>query len=124
MFVATFNPAQFLVVALIIVTLTGFFHKKGSLDLHGMIVADAFGLLVYLMGGLSAFVACTLTFLSAELFTRFGRKHKAERFELRTTENIIGNGLPALVALALGQPLAFFGALSAACPTRLPARSA
>ncbi len=108
------NPVEFAVIALIILTLTYFFHKKGSLSFNGMLLADAFGLIAFVLGGLSAFIACTVTFLSAELFTRVGRRQKAEKFERRTTQNIIGNGLPAMVALSLGQYTAFFGALSAA----------
>lgn len=114
LFTAIRDPAQFAVIALIIVTLTYFFHKKGSLDYRGMLVADAFGIIAFAFGGLSAFAACTVTFLFAEFFTRFGRRGKEEKFERRTTQNIIGNGFPAMAAIVLGQPTAFFGALSAA----------
>ncbi|MBS3063072.1 MAG: DUF92 domain-containing protein [Candidatus Diapherotrites archaeon] len=114
MLLVAIDGEQFAVVALIIVTLTYFFHKKGSLDYKGMLLADFFGIIAFALGGLSAFIACMVTFLFAEVFTRFGRRNKAEKFEKRTTQNIIGNGLPAMIALVLGQHPAFFGALSAA----------
>ena len=114
LFMAIQDFVQLAVIGLIIVTLTYFFHKKGSLDFPGMVLADLFGILAFALGGLSAFIACTVTFLFAEVFTRMGRKDRLEKCERRTTQNIIGNGLPALIALALGQQPAFFGALSAA----------
>jgi len=57
MLLVAIDGEQFAVVALIIVTLTYFFHKKGSLDYKGMLLADFFGIIAFALGGLSAFIA-------------------------------------------------------------------
>lgn len=88
------------------------YHKK-LLDAKGILVADALGLIVFYSGGLNAFATLLVFYGTAELATKFGRSEKKKHAQ-RTTANIIGNGGPAVVSLAMGSTIGFFGALSTA----------
>jgi len=87
---------------------------KKLLNAEGILVANIFGLATYLIGGFYAFVTLVVFFAVAEFATKIGRQVKGVEHEKRSVANIIGNGLPALVALALHLPLGFYAGISAA----------
>lgn len=115
------NGFEFIAVFVVMVTFAYFFHKIKSLDFAGMVVAIIFGILAYMFGGwpnnagaLYTLGIVVLFFVVGDLSTRLGRTKMAEKHEQRTTENIIGNGGAALLALFFQQPLAFHGAFASA----------
>lgn len=89
-------------------------HKKESLSLCGIAAANIVGIVVYLLGGLVAFLVILAFFAIAEFCTRFARKRLGEEHGKRTTSNIFGNAGAAVIALVLGQQIAFFGAIACA----------
>jgi len=103
-------------IILIIATL-GLFsfisYKKRLLNNTGIIIGDIVGIITFLLGGLVPFFAIVIFYAIAEISTKLARFNK-EKHEQRTTANIIGNSGAAIIALFLGQGIAFFGAISAA----------
>lgn len=89
-------------------------YKKRCLDSSGVLVGILVGAAIYLLGGIQAFAAIVVLFIAAEVCTRVGRKNFSEKHAARTTGNILGNSVAAIIALLLGQPFAFYGAISAA----------
>ncbi|MCD6247742.1 MAG: DUF92 domain-containing protein [Candidatus Diapherotrites archaeon] len=104
--------AIFVLIVLLIFSAISF--KKKLLDRDGTIIANIMGLAIYLLGGVSSFLTMVLFFTVAELATKAGRSAMGSKHEKRTIGNIIGNGAPALIALALGSNIAFYGAIAAA----------
>jgi len=84
------------------------------LDRDGVIIANIFGLAIYWFGNLTSFLVVVVFFSVAELATKLGQGKEKTMHEQRTTGNIAGNGLPALVALAFGSTIGFYGGLGAA----------
>ena len=87
---------------------------KRFLDRDGVIIANIFGLAIYWLGNLTSFLVVVVFFAAAELATKVSQRKGHFVHEQRTTGNIVGNGLPALIALALGSLTGFYGGLSAA----------
>lgn len=102
-----------LIVILSIAFFSFFSSYKKLLSRDGILFANIFGIFVYFLGGLQAFVTIILFFSIAEVATSLGRK-KFKPHESRDVGNIIGNGLPALIALFLGSKIGFYGGISAA----------
>src|SRR3989338_9102133 len=104
-------------VAFVAVSLAIFAYFTGlrkSLSNAGIIFGLLVGVAVFILGGLDSYVVLLGFYVIAELATGYARKKTGERHEKRSTSNIIGNSAAALIALAFGQRLAFFGALAAA----------
>lgn len=103
---------------LIVLAVLAFFsllsYKFRALDLFGVIVGFAVGLLVFVLSGIVQFAAMLLFFVVAEFCTRCANLYKARKHSVRTASNILGNSLAAIIALALGSNIAFFGATAAA----------
>ena len=89
-------------------------YKKKALDFQGVLLGNIFGIAVFLLGGITSFIALVVFFAVAETATAIERKQKPLAHGKRSIENIIGNGLPALVCLFFNAPFAFYGAVSAA----------
>ena len=104
--------AIFVLIVLLIFSAISF--KRRLLDRDGTIIANIMGLAIYLLGGISSFLTVLLFFTVAELATKVGRSAIGSEHERRTIGNIMGNGAPALIALALGSNIAFYGAIAAA----------
>ena len=104
--------AIFVLIVLLIFSAISF--QRRLLDRDGTIIANIMGLAIYLLGGISSFLTVLLFFTVAELATKVGRSTIGSEHERRTIGNIIGNGAPALIALALGSNIAFYGAIAAA----------
>lgn len=108
------NPMiEYTAVAIILLLFTIFSYKKKLLNLNGIIFADIVGLMVFFIGNIQSFLALTIFYVVAEAATRIVH-NKEEKHEQRTSSNIIGNAGAALIALILGQGIAFFGAIAAA----------
>lgn len=110
-------------LAIVIITLAVFSvisYRKKLLDGKGVLVGIIVGLLSFFLGeiqgfsGLALFLVMVFFFIFAEFCTRYARAIMFSQHETRTTGNILGNSGAALIGLALGQPIAFFGAMSAA----------
>ena len=104
--------AIFVLIVLLIFSAISF--QRRLLDRDGTIIANIMGLAIYLLGGISSFLTVLLFFTVAELATKVGRSTIGSEHERRTIGNIMGNGAPALIALALGSNIAFYGAIAAA----------
>ncbi|MEM4663210.1 MAG: DUF92 domain-containing protein [Candidatus Diapherotrites archaeon] len=89
-----------------------FFCKK-LLSRDAILFANIFGITIYFLGGLETFFTVLIFFLLAEMATFLGRKN-SKPHERRGISNIIGNGMPSLVALFFGSQIGFYGGLSAA----------
>ncbi len=89
-------------------------YRFRALDLFGVVVGFAVGLLVFLISGIVQFAAIVLFFVVAELCTRCANLYKARKHSVRNASNILGNSLAAIIAIALGSNVAFFGATAAA----------
>ncbi len=87
--------------------------RSGALSTGGVVLADAIGIASFYLGGLVSFAALAVFYALAEAATRLARK-TGKQHEQRTASNVFGNAGPAIAALILGQPLAFFGAVAAA----------
>lgn len=109
---------------LIIILVLGFFSfislKKKSFDKKGILIGILIGLITIFLGsltsvgGLTAFLFIVYFFIIGELSTKYGSKKRKQEHETRTTGNILGNSLAAIIALALNFPLGFFAGISAA----------
>ncbi|MCX8190322.1 MAG: DUF92 domain-containing protein [Candidatus Diapherotrites archaeon] len=102
-----------LIVLLTIIFFSFFSFYKKLLSRDGIFFANIFGIAVYFLGGLKAFTTILLFFSIAEIATMFGRSNFKPHGK-RDVGNIIGNGMPALVALLLGSTMGFYGGISAA----------
>ncbi len=113
-------PAEFsqivnvVIVLLTLIVFTLFSMKKKALDREGLIVGNIVGIAIYLQGGFHPFLTLIFFFFIADISTRMTRMGNAEKHEIRTTGNIIGNSLPALLALSMNSFTGFYGAMSAA----------
>lgn len=89
-------------------------YQKKFLDNEGLVVANFVGLSVFYYGDLNAFFTLIAFFGVGELATLFqaGRKKKQKHAE-RNIGNILGNALPAIIALILGSPIGFFSGIAA-----------
>ncbi|MBU0662221.1 MAG: DUF92 domain-containing protein [Candidatus Diapherotrites archaeon] len=89
-------------------------YVKNSLTNKGIIISNVLGIVVYRLGGMESFLVLIVFFIIAESCTRYARAKTGEVHERRTTSNIFGNAGAAVVALALGAHLAFFGSIASA----------
>lgn len=87
-------------------------YKRKWLDNEGILIANIVGLSTLLLGGTASLVVLFVFFAVGEAATYLIKKKKAHG--QRTTANILGNALASIVALLLGSPIGFFGAISAA----------
>jgi len=88
--------------------------KKKFLDAGGVLIANFVGLMIFYLGGIPYFLLAVLFFVVAEASTLLPSHNKPDRHEKRTIGNIFGNSGVAVIALFLGSPIGFFGALAAA----------
>jgi uncharacterized protein (TIGR00297 family) len=108
---------SFLEIALLAATLAFFSAvsiKKKLLDTLGVLIANAVGIVIFFVGGTNYFLLVVLFFAIAEASTALGSGQKPFMHGKRTIGNIFGNSGVAIVALLLGSPVAFFGAMAAA----------
>lgn len=113
-----------LIESTIIILVLGFFSfisiKKKSFDLKGIIIGILIGLITIFLGertfigGFTSFLFVVYFFIIGELSTRYGSKIRKKEHETRTTGNVLGNSLAALIALGLSFPIGFFAGISAA----------
>ena len=104
-------------IAVVLVSLVVFSFvslEKKALDSKGVLLGIAVGLFVFFFGGILDFAMMVVFFVVADSCTKYARKFSKKKHEVRTTENILGNSLAAMIALALGSQIGFFGAVSAA----------
>ncbi|MFH0954994.1 MAG: DUF92 domain-containing protein [Candidatus Micrarchaeota archaeon] len=87
-------------------------YKKRWLDNEGILIGWILGLSIFLLGDSPAFVTLLVFFAVGEAATHFVKSHKKWHPQ-RSTVNILGNALAAIVALLLQSPLGFFAAISA-----------
>ncbi|MCD6478728.1 MAG: DUF92 domain-containing protein [Candidatus Diapherotrites archaeon] len=104
--------ALYVLAILLIFSVVSFIKKL--LDRDGVIIANIFGLAIYLLGNFSSFLVVVIFFAVAEFATKVGRSKVGIAHERRTIGNIVGNGMPALISLASGSLAGFYGGLSAA----------
>lgn len=103
-------------IAIVIIVLLIFSiisSRKKLLNNNGIIFADIVGLLIFFGGGSIAFLVLVVFYIAAILATLLS-KMGGKKHEQRTSSNILANSAAAIVALFLGQFIAFFGAISAA----------
>ncbi len=108
---------QFIEIILLVVTLVLFSMasiKKRLLDPAGVLIANVVGLVIFYLGGIIYFLLIALFFVVAEASTKLYANRKPVLHEKRTIGNIFGSSGAAVIALLLNNPIAFFGALSAA----------
>jgi len=99
-------------VALLFFSLVSF--RKKWLDFEGVLVGNIVGIAIFLWGSFGYFLLAIFFFIAAEAGTFFPRRGKQKKHETRTTGNILGNSLPAVLSLLLNFPLGFFAGLAAA----------
>ncbi|PIN98441.1 MAG: TIGR00297 family protein [Candidatus Diapherotrites archaeon CG10_big_fil_rev_8_21_14_0_10_31_34] len=94
--------------------------KKKSFDRKGILIGILIGLITIFLGqlnvvgGLTAFLFIAYFFFIGELGTRYRVKKTLKEHEKRSTGNVLGNSLAAVIALALNFPIGFFAGISAA----------
>jgi uncharacterized protein (TIGR00297 family) len=108
------NYPEIVLIIAVLAFFSGLSYFRKSLSPKGIAVANTVGLLVYAFGNLFSFLTIIVFFSVAEACTRYSRQRLSSPHSTRTTSNIIGNGLAALLAILLGHYSAFYGALSAA----------
>lgn len=108
------NYLEIIAMILFLAGFSFFSFKKKALSRGGIAIANVFGIAAYFLGGSGAFISLVFFFVVAESCTRYGRNKLGKSHEERNAANVIGNGLAAMIAIALRQPAAFYGALSAA----------
>ena len=115
------NEVDVIILLGFLLFFTFFSIKSKALDRNGVLIANSVGLIVFLLGGLTNFLAITVFFLIAEVSTRYSGIKTDIKHSKRTTGNIIGNSAAAIIALFLtgfvGPVLAgigFYSAVSAA----------
>ena len=91
-----------------------FTARRKGLSNGGIIVALFVGTSTFILGGIVSYMVLLAFYAVAETATSYSRKKIGREHEQRTTSNVIGNSGAALIALAFGQPIAFFGAMAAA----------
>ncbi len=112
---------ELVIVLIFLILFSIISYKKKLLDFEGILIANAVGLaaITYGPNPLLDFSAVVVFFLVGELASNYPKK----KHEKRGIWNVVGNSLPALIALSmiLVYPeyafifeLAFFGAISAA----------
>lgn len=109
---------------IIVIAVLGLFSfisiRKKSFDKKGILIGLLIGLITIFLGtltsvgGLTAFLFMAYFFIIGELSTRYGSKKRNKEHETRTTGNVLGNSLAAVIALALNFPIGFFAGVSAA----------
>lgn len=109
---------------IVIVIVLGFFSfisvKKKSFDRKGILIGILIGLITIFfgqltsVGGLTAFLFISYFFFIGELSTKYRAKKTQREHEKRTTGNVLGNSLAAVIALGLNFPTGFFAGISAA----------
>ncbi len=107
-----FSPETIAVTA-ILLGFTIFSFKKDLLTSKGVIIADILGILIYYFGGFYPFIGLAIFYVVAETATKIA-KSRGHEHEQRTSSNVLGNAGAALIALALGFPIGYFGAMAAA----------
>ena len=107
------TSTETIIIAAILIVFSAISYQKKFLDFKGIIFADLIGIVASLFGGISAFTALIIFYAVAETSTRIS-KNNGNKHEKRSISNIIGNSGAAIIALVLQQPIAFFGAISAA----------
>jgi uncharacterized protein (TIGR00297 family) len=111
---------QLTALFVILLVFSIFAFRRKSLDIEGVILSNAVGVTIFLLGGFYAFLTLVLFFVAAETCTRIARRRPSERHETRTAGNILGNSAAAVVALwfdpwlGFGMQLAYYCAISAA----------
>ncbi len=113
-----------LIESAIVILVLGFFSfisiKKKSFDKKGIVIGILIGLVTIFLGagtsvgGFAAFLFVVYFFIIGELSTKYGSKIRKKEHETRTTGNVLGNSLAALIALGLNFPIGFFAGVSAA----------
>ena len=88
--------------------------QRKSLSNRGIIAALIVGIVVFVFGGISSYLVLLAFYVIAQVATTYSRNITGKNHEQRRTSNVIGNSGAALIALAFGQQLAFFGAIAAA----------
>lgn len=94
-------------------------YEKKWLDGAGTLIAVLFGLLTFTwaqnttLGGWPAIFSLLVFFFAAQLASKLAHKN-GYHHERRGISNVLGNGLAGLIGLAIGSPLGFFAAISAA----------
>jgi len=99
---------------LIVVILARFFK---ALDLVGAVSAALFAYIILIRHNIFWLYIILGFFLVGSIATAFRKTHKNKflRSNMRTLENVVANGLIAVVMALLGQFYAFVGAVAAAC---------
>ena len=111
------NPMAVTNAIVLLVTLSLFSlfsSKKKLLDRDGILIANIVGISIYLLGGLESFFLIVFFFVAGEFATKIGRSKIKIKHARRTTGNILGNSVAAILALFLFSPFGFYGAVSAA----------
>jgi uncharacterized protein (TIGR00297 family) len=88
--------------------------QRKSLSNRGIVAALIVGIVVFVFGGIASYLALLVFYIVAQAATTYSRNITGKSHEQRRTSNVIGNSGAALIALAFGQQLAFFGAIAAA----------
>ncbi|MFH1664043.1 MAG: DUF92 domain-containing protein [archaeon] len=110
-------------ILIIIVILAVFIFisvKKKTFDRKGILIGILIGVITIFLGqltsigGLTAFLFISYFFFIGELGTRYRVKKTLKEHEKRTTGNVLGNSLAAVIALGLNFPIGFFAGISAA----------
>jgi len=105
--------AEIAIIVIVLLVFSAYSFRKKLLNKNGIIFADIVGLLIYFRGGSIAFLVLVVFYITAILATLMSIKGD-QKHEKRTSSNILANSAAAIVALFLGQFIAFFGAISAA----------
>jgi len=114
------NPIEILIIVIVFAVFIFISVKKKSFDRKGILIGILIGLITIFLGqltsvgGLTAFLFISYFFFIGELGTRYRVKKTLKEHEKRSTGNVLGNSLAAVIALALNFPIGFFGGISAA----------
>ncbi len=97
---------------LVVVSLASFFKK--SLNNSGILAANCVGLAIFLLAGLSSFLAIVGFFVIAEFCTVLSRKKLKKEHEQRTISNILANSAAAIIAIYFSSIIGFFASVASA----------
>ncbi len=106
-------PLETVATAIALAAFSLYSLRGKLLNIGGTLLADAFGLLTFYLGGFAALLTLIIFYTAAIIVTKTGRRG-TDGHETRTAANIFSNGAPAVVCMLAGNIPAFFGALSAA----------
>ena len=106
--------SQAIAAVLLLLVFSFYTFSKKTLSPAGIAFGNTAGVVVFLLGGFTAFLALSVFFAVGEASTIFSRKRIKKMHEQRTPSNIVGNSGAAIIALFFGSQLGFFGAISAA----------